>query len=320
MLKNKPLKYSLIIFFVVYHSILFSKPLKEVLNFGSNPGNLKLFSFNDSLSNKKPIVFVLHGCNQNAEALEELSDWKKLALKYDFVLFYPQQKLINNPSLCFNWFLESDINKNGECLSIYQMMRYAIDSLKVDSTRLFFYGLSAGACMTEVFCANYPWLVNTAAVCAGIPYRAVTGIEAINLLGKTRIKTANEWGDLVRKQNINYKGKYPRIIIAHGTEDFVTDYGYAKEIVKQWTNVNGIKSTPSDSVVKFENNEKIKRFVYNATKRKETVVFYDILGISHQLPVDVGEGEKQGGKDKLFSANINFFLTYYIAKDFGLIK
>lgn len=320
MLKYKRLKYFVFIFFVVYRSLLFSQPLKEVLNFGTNPGNLKLFSFNDSLSSNKPVVFVLHGCNQNAVALEELSDWKKLALKNNFVLLYPQQKIINNISVCFNWFFESDINKNGECLSIYQMTRYAIDTLKVDSTKLFFYGLSAGACMTQVFCANYPWLVNAAAVCAGIPYKTVTGVNALNLLGKTQTKPEKEWGDLVRDQNINYKGKYPRIIIAHGTEDFVTNYGYAKEIVKQWTNVNGIKSTPSDSILKFENNEKVTRFIYNASDRKETVIFYRILGISHQLPVNVGEGEKQGGKDKLFSANINFFLTYYIAKDFGLIK
>lgn len=317
---NNHLKYFLVVFFVAYQFILLSNSLKEVLSFGTNPGNLKLFTFNDSLSVNKPVVFVLHGCNQNAAAVEELSDWKKLALKNNFILFYPQQKLINNPSFCFNWFLESDINKNGECLSIYQMTRYAIDSLKVDSTRLFFYGLSAGACMTEVFCANYPWLVNTAAVCAGIPYRAVTGINALKLLGTTKIKTEKEWGDLVKKQNINYKGRYPRIIIVHGTEDFVTDYGYANEIVKQWTNVNSVKSNPNDSIVKFENNEKVSRFIYGTPKRKETVVFYRILGISHQLPVDVGEGEKQGGKDKLFSANINFFLTYYIAKDFNLIK
>ena len=84
------------------------------------------------------------------------------------------------------------------------MTRYAIDSLKVDSTKLFFYGLSAGACMTEVFCSNYPWMVNAAAICAGIPYSTATGVDALNLLGKTQIKTAKEWGDLVRNQNKFY--------------------------------------------------------------------------------------------------------------------
>lgn len=299
---------------------LFSTDLKEVTNFGSNPGNLKLFTFNDSLAKNKAIVLVLHGCAQNAERIEELADWKKAAVKNDFVVFYPQQKIINNPSNCFNFLLESDINKNGECLSIYQMMRYAIDTLKVDSTRIFLYGASAGACMSEVVCANYPWLINTAALCGAIPYRTFIGLRAINLLGKTEIKTGKEWGDLVRNQNTFYTGKYPRIILAHGTEDFVTDYGYAQEVIKQWTNVHGISDQPTDGVPKFGNNEKVDLYIYGEGKQNSAVMFYRIKDVSHALPVDVGDGEKQGGKDKIFSTDINFFLTYYIAKDFGLIK
>ncbi|MBA3682231.1 MAG: PHB depolymerase family esterase [Bacteroidetes bacterium] len=316
-MKNR-IKYSLLLLCIISKLFLFSADLKERVNFGSNPGNLKLFTFNDSLAKNKPIVFVLHGCVQNAEKIEELSDWKKAAIKNDFVVFYPQQKIINNASNCFNFLLESDINKNGECLSIYQMIRYAIDTLKVDSTHVFLYGASAGACMSEVVCANYPWLINTAAICGAIPYRTYAGLKAVNLLGKTQIKPAKEWGDLVRNQNTFYSGKYPRIILALGTEDFVTDYGYASEIIKQWTSVHAISAQPTDSVLKFENNDKVERYVYG--KGKETLIFYKIKDVSHTLPVDVGNGEKQGGKDRIFSTDINFFLTYYIVKDFGLIK
>lgn len=313
-------KYSLFVLCITCKLFLFGTGLKEVSNFGSNPGNLKLFTFNDSLAKNKAIVLVLHGCVQNADKIEELSDWKKAAIKNDFVVFYPQQKIINNASNCFNFFFESDINKNGECLSIYQMMRYAIDTLKVDSTRIFLYGASAGACMSEVVCANYPWLINTAAICAGIPYRTVTGAKTVNLLGKTIIKTAKEWGDLVRNQNTFYTGKYPRIIVAHGTEDFVTDYGYADEIIKQWTNVHGISDEPTDGAPRFGNNEKVDLYIYGKDKKKASVIFYKIKDVSHQLPVDVGDGEKQGGKERVFSKDIDFFLTYYIIKDFGLIK
>lgn len=318
-MKNQ-VKYSLFLLCVLSNLFLFCTPLKEIINFGTNPGNLKLFTFNDSLAKNKPVVFVLHGCAQNAEKIEELSDWKKAAVKNDFVVFYPQQKIINNPSNCFNFLLESDINKNGECLSIYQMMRYAIDTLRIDSTRIFLYGASAGACMSEVVCANYPWLINTAAICSAIPYRTFVGLKAINLLGKTEVKTAKEWGDLVRNQNTFYTGKYPSIILAHGTEDFVTDYGYAEEIIKQWTNVHGITDQPSDGVAKFESNDKVALYIYGEGKQTGLVKFYKIKDVSHALPVDVGDGEKQGGQDKVFSTDIDFFLTYYIVKDFGLIK
>ncbi len=305
---------------ILFFNALTAASLKEITSFGANPGNLKLFSFNDSVSKNKAIVFVLHGCSQTANGIEELSDWQKLAQKNDFVLFYPQQKLINNTSLCFNWFLEGDINRNGESLSIYSMMRYAIDTLKIDSTHIYFYGVSAGACMAEVMCANYPWLVNSAAICAGIPFKTFTGTKTINLLGKTQIKSPEEWGNLVKNQNLFYTGKYPNIIIVHGTEDAVADFGYAEELVKQWANVNGVKYHPAIIHEKFAGNEKVERIIYESDKLKNAVIFYKIKGISHKVPIDVGDGEKQGGKDKLFSEDIDFFSTYYIAKDFNLIK
>lgn len=316
---NCHLNYYLVLSFFFYCCLSHATELKEVQDFGLNPGNLKLFTYNTTAPKNKAVVFVLHGCSQNASDIELLSEWQKLADKNNFSVFYPQQKMINNLSSCFNWFLESDINKNGESLSIYHMMRYAIDSLKADSTQLFFYGVSAGACMAEVMCANYPWLVNTAVICAGIPYKTATGIKALGLMGKPHQKTEKEWGDLVRNQNTFYTGKYPRIIVVHGTKDKIANYGYANEIIKQWTNANGIKNSSPNEVIKFEGNERVSRINYNGANGKEVVVFYSIKDMGHELPVDVGSGEKQGGKEKLFSKDIDFFLTYYLIKDFGLI-
>lgn len=296
---------------------------REITNFGSNPGNLKLFTLRDSVkksSAKKPLVMVLHGCSQSAADIFTISDWDKLAKKNNFTVLYPQQKITNNVSQCFNWMLEGDINKSGECLSIYNMIRYAIDSMNVDSTKIFLYGVSAGAIMSEVLCANYPWLINKAAICSGIPYRAGTGSGAIKLFGKTQVKESKVWGDLVRKQDSLYTGKYPNIILLHGTEDFVADYGYASELVKQWTNVHAVpeKARMRDST--FAGNKKVERLTYGNERTPEAVVYYKIKGFGHKVPVDTGAGEKQGGKDKLFSEDIDFFSTYYIAKDFGLIK
>jgi len=308
--------------FLVPFIILSQNGLKEVSNFGYNPGNLSLFTYNGnerSFTAGKPLVIAMHGCAMTADKLCEITDWNLLALKNDFIVFYPQQKLINNPSNCFNWFYESDINRNGECLSIYNMIRYALDSLKADSTKIFLYGVSAGACMSEVVSANFPWLINTAAIYAGIPYRAATGSGAVRLLGKTQIKDAKEWGDLVRTQTPYYKGTYPKMIVLHGTEDFVTDFGYSDEIIKQWTNVHQISDKPVVRDTAFMNNKKIQRFVYG-NKSKPSLIYYKMIGLSHKIAVDIGTNENEGGKDKLFSEDIDFFSTYYIAKDFGLIK
>ena len=296
---------------------------REITNFRNNPGNLKLFTLRDSnktITKNKAVVLILHGCSQSAADIYTIADWDKLAKKNDFIVLYPQQKITNNVSQCFNWMLEGDVNKSGECLSIYNMMRYAIDSMHIDSSRIFLYGVSAGACMSEVLCANYPWLINKAAICAGIPYRAGTGSDAFKLFGKTQVKEAKEWGDLVRKQNPAYTGKYPGIILMHGTADFVADYGYTSELVKQWTNVHQVSEKAKLTDSTYTGNKKVERTVYGDKKNSEAIVYYKIKGMGHKIPVDIGIGEKQGGKDKLFSEDIDFFSTYYIAKDFGLIK
>ncbi len=317
-------KKHLFFLFIFFATFLSSQvKLKEIANFGTNPGNLKLFAVNDSNkieTRSKPLVLVLHGCSQGAFDINEITDWSTLANKNNFVVLFPQQKLINNVSLCFNWMIENDINKTGECLSIYQMMRYAIDTLNIDSTKIFLYGVSAGACMSEVLCANYPWLINKAAICAGIPFRTATGLNTVQIMGKTIERDEKTWGDLVRSQNSEYKGKYPGIILVHGTQDFVADYGYASEMVKQWTNVLKIPVKPTFKDTVFNGNKKVHRYIYGDKTRTEAMVFYKIIGMGHKVPVDIGTGESKGGKDKLFSEDIDFFSTYYIAKDFGLIK
>lgn len=298
-------------------------PLYEISNFGNNPGNLKLIAIKDSSSKKstvkKPLVLVLHGCSQSAADIYNITGWHKLARKNGFILLFPQQKITNNVSQCFNWMLESDINKNGECLSIHNMIRYGIDSLGADSSKIFLYGVSAGACMSEVLCANYPWLINKAAICAGIPYRAATGTKTVKLAGATQVKKDSVWGSLVRLQNPLYKGKYPGIILMHGTEDFVADYGYATELVKQWSNVHGISSQSIAVDSSFASTKKVYRMSYGKNN-EEIMVYYKIKGLGHIVPIDAGSGDKQGGEDKLFSEDIDFYSTYYIANDFGLIK
>jgi poly(3-hydroxybutyrate) depolymerase len=98
----------------------------EVSNFGSNPGNLKMFRYvPDNLGSARPLVVALHGCTQSATKYDDETGWTQLADKLRFALVLPQQDQtgINNPLKCFRWF---DPNHNqrgkGEALSIKQMI------------------------------------------------------------------------------------------------------------------------------------------------------------------------------------------------------
>jgi len=167
-------------------NIILGQELKEIENFGSNPGNLKLFVYDNKITtkNKIPLVIVLHGCNQNASEIAELTGWNKLADLYQFKVIYPQQKRINNISNCFNWFQLKDIEKDkGEGESIYQMIQIAIKNYNIDINNIHITGLSAGGAMSLVLAATHPETFKSTAVFAGGAYKITTNpIEALQIM------------------------------------------------------------------------------------------------------------------------------------------
>ncbi|HRD39234.1 MAG TPA: PHB depolymerase family esterase, partial [Bacteroidia bacterium] len=143
------------------------------MDFGTNPGNLSLFYYiPKSARPNAPLVLVLHGCSQGANAVAELTGWNKLADDYGFCVAYPQQHFPNNPSHCFNWFKKNEIERgNGECESIKQMVEYMQKKFSISKDSVFVTGLSAGAAMSVVMIATQPAIFKAAAIFAGGPYK-----------------------------------------------------------------------------------------------------------------------------------------------------
>ena len=50
------------------------------------------------------------------------------------------------------------------------------------------------------------------------------------------------------------------------------------------------------------------------------VSFYKINHLGHALAVDPGKHAKQGGQTGLFATDMDFFSTWYVARDFRLVK
>ena len=70
-------------------------PLVETEGFGTNPGDLRMFSFvPDSLQPAPALVVVLHGCGQTAAGYDLGAGWSTLAKHYGFVLLMPEQQTV----------------------------------------------------------------------------------------------------------------------------------------------------------------------------------------------------------------------------------
>src|SRR5207244_12161634 len=121
-----------------------STRLRELHAFGSNPGNLRMFSYRPpKLAENPALVVVLHGCTQTAAGYDLGAGWSILADRYGFALLLPEQQRSNNPNGCFNWFQPKHSRRNqGEPLSIRQMIEKSVVDYGINRRRVYVTGLS----------------------------------------------------------------------------------------------------------------------------------------------------------------------------------
>jgi feruloyl esterase len=287
--------------------------------FGSNPGNLRMYYFlPDSLVQKK-LVVVLHGCSQTAQSCAQQTGWNDLARAQGFALLYPEQDLLNNVNTCFNWFNPEDQDTaSGEAASIRSMMvwmkkRYALEEVYVT-------GLSAGAAMANILMVNFPRLITKGALFAGGPYGAASSaLDAPKAMNGKVTKTPQQWAELARNANPGYNGAYPQVAIFQGTGDMVVNKNNAYELVKQWTALHQIDTVADAVIANYWNNPRITRKIYTDSSAHVPVQLMLFSKLSHALPVDPNGVHYRGGKTGMFATDLNFHSTAWVAQWFGVM-
>ena len=292
-------------------------PLIETPDFGSNPGNLRMFSFvPEGIPEKSGLVVVLHGCTQNPRGYDAGAGWSTVAERYGFALVMPEQTTSNNANGCFNWFNSEDITRgSGEARSIRQMIDHMVRKHDIDTKRIFVTGLSAGGAMTAVMLATYPEVFAGGAIIAGLPYGVANNVkEALRGMFQPSYRSRSELGDLVRRAS-PHQGPWPRLSIWHGSADRTVSPINAHEIIKQWLDVHGLPlSSMSEDMIDGH-----PRKTWRDSEGQTVVESITICSMAHGTPLGAAEtGERFGGGGAyLIEAGISS--SYHIAKFFGLI-
>lgn len=293
-----------------------STHLIETRNFGSNPGALRMFSYlPPDIADECPLVVVLHGCTQSAAGYDLGAGWSTLADRFGFTLLLPEQQSSNNPNGCFNWFLPGDIERDrGEAASVRQMVARMVSDHRIDPTRVFVTGLSAGGAMTSVMLATYPEVFAGGAIIAGLPYGAATNVQqAFENMYQCPPRSARAWGDLVRLAS-SHKGPWPRVSVWHGGADTTVIPSNVTEIIKQWTEVHGLPARPSCETVV----DGYPRQVWISGAGDEVIESYTIPHMAHGTPLAAGDADHQCGVAGPFLLEVGISSSYHIAKFFGL--
>src|SRR5262249_43681709 len=108
--------------------------LRELTDFGSNPGHTRMFAHvPHKLAPHPALVIAFHGYAQSAAIYERGSGWSALADEHGFVVVYPEQERASSPEGCFSWFVPGNVERDrGEALSIRQVIEHSIEKFGVD--------------------------------------------------------------------------------------------------------------------------------------------------------------------------------------------
>ena len=291
--------------------------LNQVTNFGSNPGNLAMYSYLPAnLPQGAPLVIALHGCTQDASDYFSDSGWQQYADQWGFALVFPQTNSTNNELECFDWFDSTqDTRGNGEAASIEQMVAYAEANYGSNSHRVYVTGLSAGAGMAADLLADYPDVFAGGSIDSGLPAQcATTEGAASSCQDSSQNLTPAQWGALATGSDKGYTGPWPRVAIWQGTADYEVYPVNATELVDQWTDVWGISQTASSTQSLTGGTTES---IYNDSSGNPAVEFYSISGMGHGLAVNPGSGVGQCGTTGAYFLNY-ICSSYYTALFWGL--
>jgi len=177
---------------------------------------------------RAPLLLALHGCAQNSVDFATSTRFNQLADQHGFVVVYPEQTPSHNPQRCWNWFRPSNqFRSQGEPAILAGIVRrVAADTgaWRIDPSRIYVTGLSAGGAMALVLAATYPEMFAAVGVHSAPPYRSASSPAnaILAMRGRTTAPPLNDVAPM------------PPMIVFQGTMDGTIDAGNTQRIADQW--------------------------------------------------------------------------------------
>lgn len=184
-----------------------------------------------------PAVVLLHGCNQTAQEFVHASRFDAVADRNGVVLVVPHQEPRHHSRRCWRWYESGHQRRGaGEPGAIAGIVVDVVAERRrwrVDGSRVYVAGLSAGGAMALVLAAAYPDLFAAAGVHAAPPFRSATRADqALHVMAGRGIVPPPRPGEAMVP-----------VVVVQGTADTVVSPGNADRIVEQWLAHQGEEPT-----------------------------------------------------------------------------
>jgi poly(hydroxyalkanoate) depolymerase family esterase len=131
---------------------------------------------------RTPLLLLLHGCDQDAEAFVDATRFTTVADRHGIVLVAPEQLRRHHPSRCWRWYQPRHQERGGgepaALAGVAAAMLAERARWRIDPRRVYVAGISAGGAMALTLAATYPDVFAGVGVHSAPPYRSATGVTS----------------------------------------------------------------------------------------------------------------------------------------------
>ena len=220
-----------------------------------------------------PLLVMLHGCAQGAQAFARSTRMNSLAAREGFIVLWPEQDRLANAQGCWNWFDTRTGRANKEASSIVSANDDVCARHGADPARVAVAGLSAGASLAALLATRYPERFKAVAMHSGIaPGAANSTATALAAMRGRRKASALLMASVGA-------AALPPLLVIQGTADPLVNPGNGRAAAQAWADAARALATPPRTV------QRGKRYPVTVTdfKLKARVVasLCEVTGLGH---------------------------------------
>ncbi|PSP65196.1 esterase [Halobacteriales archaeon QH_8_64_26] len=193
-----------------------------------------------------PLVVMLHGCGQTPSTFAAATRMNALAEREDFLVIYPDQTTLANPTQCWEWFEPENQRRGaGEPAAIAGMTREVRSNFAIDDSAVYLAGFSAGGAMAPIMAAAYPEIYAAVGVHSGLEYDAANSALGAPAAMSFGGPDPQEQGEEAYEE-MGERAGVVRTVVFHGEDDYTIDPINGDQATAQAIRTNDLATDSTD--------------------------------------------------------------------------